>query len=176
MHNMKTEENANAQEKKRYVNVETGIYRYTANGTYHERPSIAGRRTWRGLGVNFTSQKNLKLAREEYHRRRTESEGKSPYAEPEEPKTVASTVADVIRKYQADGYLDRDLQPRPPVTLADEERHCKALLQFWEAILAEIVTDATCDKCRDLRKKRVQQGNGDRAIDRELNALNNAFR
>ena len=114
MHNMKTEENANAQEKKRYVNVETGIYRYTANGTYHERPSIAGRRTWRGLGVNFTSQKNLKLAREEYHRRRrTDSEGKSPYAEPEEPKTVASTVADVIRKYQAAGYLDRDLQPRP---------------------------------------------------------------
>jgi hypothetical protein len=120
---------------------------------------------------------NRKLAHEEYHRHRsTESEGKSPYAEPEEPKTVTSTVADVIRKYQADGYLDRDLQPRPPVTLADEERHCKALLQFWEAILAEIVTDATCDKCRDLRKKRVQQGNGDRAIDRELNALNNAFR
>lgn len=114
MHNMKTEENAYEQETKRYVNVETGIYRYTANGTYHERPSIAGRRTWRGLGVNFTSQKNLKLAREEYHRRRSlESEGKNPYAEPEEPKTVASTVADVIRKYQADGYLDRDLQPRP---------------------------------------------------------------
>jgi len=45
MHNMKTEENANEQATKTYVNVETGIYRYTANGTYHERPSIAGRRT-----------------------------------------------------------------------------------------------------------------------------------
>jgi site-specific recombinase XerD len=174
---MKTEENANEQETKRYVNVETGIYKYTANGTYHERPSIGDKRTWRSLGVNFTPQKNLKLAREEYHRRRsTESEGKSPYAEPEEPKTVASTVADVIRKYQADGYLDRDLQPRPPVTLADEERHCKTLLKFWDTVAVEIVTDATCDKYRDWRKKRVQQGNGDRAIDRELNTLNNAFR
>jgi len=42
---MKTEENANEQETKRYVNVETGIYKYTANGTYHERPSIGDKRT-----------------------------------------------------------------------------------------------------------------------------------
>jgi hypothetical protein len=179
---MKTEENANEHETKRYVNVETGIYKHTANGTCHERPSIGDKRTWRSLGVNFTPQKNLKLAREEYHRRRSmESEGRSPYAEPEEAKTVASTVADVIRKYQADGYLDRDLQPRPPVTLADEERHCNTLLKFWETVAVETVTDATRDKYRDWRKnrvqqKRVQQGNGDRAIDRELNTLNNAFR
>ena len=32
MHNMKTEEIANKQETKRYVNVETGIYKYTTNG------------------------------------------------------------------------------------------------------------------------------------------------
>jgi len=89
---------------------------------------------------------------------------------------VASTVADVIHKYQTDSYLDRDLQPRPPVTLADEERHCNNLLKFWENVAVEIVTDATCDKYRDWRKNRVQQGNGDRAIDRELNSRNNAFR
>jgi hypothetical protein len=114
---MKTEENANEHETKRYVNVETGIYKYTANGTCHEWPSTRDKRTWRSLGVNFTPQKNLKLAREEYHRRRSmESEGRSPYAEPEEAKTVASTVADVIRKYQADGYLD-------PMPFRDSHRY-----------------------------------------------------
>jgi site-specific recombinase XerD len=177
MHNMKMEDIGTEQETPRYINVETGIYKYTANGTYHERPSIGGKRTWRSLGVNFTPQKNLKLAREEYHRRRSaESEGKSPYAEPEEAKTAASTVGDVIRKYQVDGYLDRDLQPRPPGTLADEERHCNTLIEFWEPVAVAAVTDAACDRYRDWRKERVQQGNGDRAIDRELNTLNNAFR
>ena len=47
------------------------------------------------------------------------------------------------------------LQPRPPITLADEERHCNTLLKFWETVAVAIVTDTTCDKYRDWRKQRV---------------------
>jgi hypothetical protein len=73
------------QESGIYVQVEgdRGIYRYkdqNDNITYHERPWINGKRTWRSLGFDFTAQSSLKLAREEYHRRRTAvSAGKNPY-------------------------------------------------------------------------------------------------
>jgi hypothetical protein len=69
-----------------YLQVEAGIYRYKdkeGNVTYHERPSINGTRTYRSLGYNFTAQHNIKLAREEYHKRRIAlSKGENPYAEP----------------------------------------------------------------------------------------------
>jgi hypothetical protein len=70
------------KQKKRHVLVTSGIYRHNRHGTYHERPTINGKRTWRSLGVNFTPQRNLKAAEDEYHRRRVmEAEGKNPYAE-----------------------------------------------------------------------------------------------
>jgi len=49
----------------KFILVESGIYRNPGSGTYFERPVLSGRRTWRSLGT-----KNLKLAREELHRRR----------------------------------------------------------------------------------------------------------
>jgi hypothetical protein len=59
-----------SKKKKRHVSVGTGIYRRIREGTYHERPAINGKRTWRSLGVNFDPQRNLNAARDEYHRRR----------------------------------------------------------------------------------------------------------
>ena len=44
----------------------------------------------------------------------------------------------MIRKYQVDGYLDRDLRPRPPGTLADEERHCNTPMEFWEPVVVSL--------------------------------------
>ena len=49
-----------------------GIYRYkdlNSEVTYHERPWIHGKRTWRALGYKFTPQRSQKLAEEEYYRR-----------------------------------------------------------------------------------------------------------
>lgn len=69
----------------KYEQVETGIYKYVASDetiTYHERPWVNGKRTYRALGFNFTRQNSLKLAREEYHRRKAEvAAGGNPYAE-----------------------------------------------------------------------------------------------
>ena len=63
-----------AQAPQTFLQVEAGIYRYKDKKgkiTYHERPFIDGKRTYRSLGYNFTAQHNIKLAREEYHKRRT---------------------------------------------------------------------------------------------------------
>ena len=168
MKKMSTAADSTAQEKeKTWKWIEARVWQNSQSGVYYERPTVKGRPTFRSLKTC-----NRKHAVEELFKRRTAvGAGEDPYAE---PKVV--TVGEVIHRYQADGYLDRDLQPRPPITLADEERHCNTLLKFWETVAVAIVTDATCDKYRDWRKKRVQQGNGDRAIDRELNTLNNAFR
>src|SRR5512138_337501 len=56
--------------RKRHVLVVSGIYRHTREGTFHERPKINGKCTWRSLGVNFAPQRNFKAAEDEYHRRR----------------------------------------------------------------------------------------------------------
>ncbi len=168
MKNMSTATESAAEEKTSIWKwVEARLWQNTESGVYYERPVVNGRPTFRSLKT-----RNRKHATEEFFRRRSAvGAGEDPYAEPK-----ATTVGEVIHRYRKDGYLDRDLQPRPPITLADEERHCNTLLQFWDTVAVEVVTDATCDKYRDWRKKRVQQGTGDRAIDRELNTLNNAFR
>jgi len=147
--------------------VESGIYRKTANGVYYERPFIDGKRTWRSLQTS-----NLKHAREELHKRRAGVSGN------QKPESVVElrTVGEIIRRNQKDGYLDKHLQLRTGRTLEEEERTCKNLLEFWNSIQVPNFSDALCDKYSDWRKRRIQQGTGERAVDRDLNSLNNAFR
>ncbi len=120
--------------------VEPGIYKNSKNGKYFERPLVNGKRAWRALGG-----KHLKLAREEFYRRRTAvSAGTSPYAKAgteDTEEAEAKTVGDTIRRYQEDNCLDGDLLERPPGTRADEERHCTTLLQCWDGIEVTNVTD-----------------------------------
>jgi hypothetical protein len=78
--------------KQEFEKVESGIYRQKSNGCYYKRPHINGRRTWRSLGTQ-----NLKLAREEYYKRRVK--GQIAYA----PKNAVATGA-VIRCYEQDGF------------------------------------------------------------------------
>jgi hypothetical protein len=78
----------------KFIRVESGIYRNPGSGTYFERPVLSGRRTWRSLGT-----KNLKLAREELHRRRA---GVS-HALLVKSEPAAVTVGEIIRRYQKDG-------------------------------------------------------------------------
>lgn len=130
---------------KRHVLVRSGIYRHVREETYHERPTINGKRTWRSLGVDFTPQTNFKAAEYEYHRRRTmENEGKNPYAADPAGSTLpayqkqtavmAKTVGEIIRRYIADGLLDRHLLTRPDSTEQDERRNCDTLMKFWEPV------------------------------------------
>ncbi len=86
--------------KQKFEKVESGIYRQKSNGCYYERPHINGRRTWRSLGTA-----NLKLAREELHKRRVK--GQVAYA----PQNAVATGA-VIRCYEHDGYPDRHKEKR----------------------------------------------------------------
>ncbi len=157
----------------RFKHMETGIYQHRRSRTYFERPHIDGKRTWRSLRT-----KNLKFAREELHRRRAAAlSGNSSYGRTNgHPDTQVSTVGEVIRRYEHDNYPDRHLNSRPEATRADEERHCDTLLGFWNAITVNSVTVAVCDRYREWRLERIKQGVGLRAIDRELNTLNNAFR
>jgi len=142
-----------------------GIYRYkdlSDEITYHERPWLNGKRTWRALGYNCTKQTNKKLAEEEYHRRRTEiAAGRNPFGEetpeqkieakseaksetktettalakPEEKvraESVKTIVARVIQKYVDENYPDRYLRPRIGRTLEGEQGNCKTLLLYCE--------------------------------------------
>lgn len=93
----------------KYEQVESGIYKYVdsdGDATYHERPHIYSEtkrkmvRTFRSLGINFTKQTNLKNARIELARRRTQiAEGRSPYAvilTTVSPEPVAASPAPAI--------------------------------------------------------------------------------
>ena len=176
----RSREHAQDKAPRRFVQVESGIYRDTRTGRFYERPTIDGKRTWRKLVGN-----HLGPSREEYyHRRAAVANGQDPYhkkgkpteAKPANSKAEARTVGDVIRRYQKDGYPDKHLLPRPDSTRASEEQHCRTLLPFWNSIELTAVTFPVCDDYRDWRLDRVTKGEGLRAVDCELNTLSSAFR
>jgi len=147
-----------------FEKIESGIYRKKSNSCYYERPHINGRRTWRSLKTP-----NLKLAREEFHKRRVK--GQVAYV----PKTAVYT-GQIIRCYEGDGYPDRHKQKREGRTLTMELKNCETLLKFWEHIPADSVTLAVCDRYHEWRKKNIQHGcAGDRTVDLELTTLSNAY-
>lgn len=76
-----------------FKRIESGIFRNESSGTYFERPTLDGRRTWRSLETQ-----NLKHAREEFHRRRA---GVSK--PPAKGQTLPLTVGDILRRYEKDG-------------------------------------------------------------------------
>ncbi len=169
-----------AEKQSRYIQVETGIYRYVdaeGKSTYHERPWIDGKRKWRSLGFNFTPQSSLKCAREEYHRRRTEvAAGKDPYATlPRDVPVMFKNMGQVIFKYIEDGCPDKFRRPRTGQSLLDEEAHCERLFSHWHDVRVEDAGPGECDAYHDLR---VDPGcsHGNRMVDRELNTLHNACR
>lgn len=145
--------------------VADGIYR-RKGGMLFERPWIDGKRTWRSLET-----KNLKLAKEELHRR------KSGVTKRHESDV---TCGEVIRAYKDDNCPDDQRQIRPEITLEKELRYCGNLLPFWDHIQVEDVTHATCDRYCDWRvakiKKKQKRREGTRAVDLDLNTLSNAFR
>lgn len=148
-----------------FEHVEAGIYRNLDSGTYFERPKVRGRRTWRSLET-----KNLKHAREELHRRRS---GVS-VAELEKER-ASVTVGEIIRRYQKDGYPDRQKQPRQGRTLELETANCLLLLKHWDKLPVCELSLVEFDNYHAWRKKHAKNGRGDRAVDMELNTLSNAL-
>ena len=141
-----------------------GIYR-RKGGMLFERPWSKGKRTWNSLKT-----KNLKLEKEEYHRRKSGV----PKANP-----TSVTCGDVIRRYQKDDYPDDQRQKRPDRAHELETRFCTNLLPFWDTINVDSVTNATCDRYCDYRVKLIKAAQADRdgtrAVDLDLNTLSNAF-
>ena len=156
-----------------FKHIEPSIYRYALNGNYYERPTISGKRTWRSLKTKNLrrARKKLRWLRSGITRAPCARSGLSPRLELE-----GAAVGDVIRRYREDGYLDKHLNERTDATRKAEERHCAILLKFWRDVETNTVTDASCDAYHDWRVAHVQYGTGNRAADRELNTLSNAFR
>ena len=149
---------------KTWTRAADGIWR-NKNGTLYERPKIAGNFTFRSLKTS-----NLKLAREEYCKRRS---GDYSYAEKTD---LLETVGDVIRLYQKDGYPDRQRQKRPETMNGIEERNCLSLMGFWENIPVDDVTWGACDRYHTWRTKKINHGKtGNRTVDNDLATLSNAF-
>ena len=148
-----------------FERVETGIYRNIASGTYFYRPQVRGKRTWRSLET-----KNLKHAREEAHRRHA---GGSAF---EEDKAKAAVMlGEIIRRYQKDGYPDRQKQPRVGRTLQMETRNCSVLLKFWDTFPVGDISLVEFDRYHAWRRKNATKGRGDRAVDMEFNTMSNAI-
>ena len=142
-----------------------GIYRNKGSGTYYSRPLLpSGKRTFRSLKT-----KNLKIAKE----RHQSNCGQNGHQAESKLK-----VGDILDRYEADGYLDENLENRPAATEAEEKRHCAILRKFWTEIRVQDVFDPTCDSYFLWRKRpeNLKQGKGRRTTDRELNTLNNAFK
>lgn len=167
----------------KYEQVETGIYRYKAidgEATYHERPHLKGKRTYRSLGFGFTKQTSLKLAREEYHRRRAELvAGRNPYEEkkPEPPPVEKSSVSQIILHYRDANCPDRYLKPRTGRTLESEKANCETLLGYWNGQIWDKLTPKSWDDYHAWRVAGVKRGcTGDRSVDSEKVTLCNAFK
>ena len=127
-----------------------------------ERPWIAGKRTWRSLETE-----NLKLAKEELHRRKAGVKKPAKKGTP-----VVVTCGDVIRRYQKDKYPDNQRQKRPARSHELEERHCLTLLLFWDEIPVDDVTNGTCDRFCDLRGKLVEEAREAAKMEREKGTKN----
>lgn len=171
--------------KKTWKRAADGIWK-NKSGTYYERPKIDGSWTYRSLKT-----KRLADAKAEFHRRRSGGgNGQSPIPTPApvsvpvavapvapatQPSQVILAVGDVIRRYQVDNYPDRFKQQRPEPTRKAEEAFCETLLRFWENIPSNQVSIAACDRYHTWRKNNITRGVGNRTVDLELNALNNAF-
>ena len=141
--------------------VADGIYRNTESGVCFERPWIDGRRTWRSLETE-----NLKLAKEELHRRR---------AAVKQNGHNALLVEQIIQQYQKDDYPDAQRLRRPARMHSLEEKNCQNLLPFWARVKVADVSLAECDRYHDWRCERIKRGLGHRAVDLDLNTLSNAF-
>ena len=110
----------------RPTHVEVGIYQNPQSRTYFERPHINGKRTWRSLKT-----KNLKLAREELHRRRAASSaGSNPFAPKATLLVRVKTAGEVIRRYESDNYPDRHLNTRPERTRDEEDATANCYCDF----------------------------------------------
>lgn len=92
-----------------------------------------------------------------------------------EPKQF-ETMGEVIRYYQKRDYATEDGEPRKKNNRADEERHCRFMLPFWDNIRLDKTNKPKMVeykkwRCKDENHK---QGTGLRAVDRDLNTANNA--
>lgn len=112
----------------------------------------------------------------------------------EDPNIAATatplTVTKVIKAYVEAGYPDKSGTARPPGRhLEEEKRYCEILLKYFNADApVTALTQGALDDYRDWRVKRMMsrkkkdgspvklRGNGSRAVDLELNCLNNALR
>jgi integrase len=172
--------------KKNWKRVFQGIWR-NKSGTLYERPQVDGKWTFRSLKTS-----DLEEAKTEFYRRRSgkpeeqpqpaarpapaTAEAVTPSTPPSPPAQVKTVlVGEVIQRYAADGYRDRHRQRRPETTEKAEASSCEMLLKFWEKISVDDVTLGACDRYHTWRTARVASGTGDRTVDLELTALNNAF-
>jgi len=103
-----------------FEHVKAGIYHNLGSATYFERPTVNGKRTWCSLET-----KNMTLAREELHKRRSGFREKAD----EKKKSPPRLVGDIIRRYEKDGYPDHQKQSRQGRTPECEERNGAMLLK-----------------------------------------------
>jgi integrase len=154
----------------RFTCVAPGIYKENLTGKLYERPYVAGHRTWRKL-----KSRTLKLAKAELAAKRTDQAravqgfAKDPYGPP--AKFVGELCAEFIKA----GCPDRNHRPRSGHALKAEQYRIKKFLPFWTRKLSSHVKAKDCADYYTWRKKRIERGDGGRAIDMELTTLSNVF-
>lgn len=147
--------------------VADGIYRDPRTGNLYERPTIAGRRTFRKLSAT-----TLTMARREVSVKRTrQAESKlgvalDPYAE-------LVSIGQIAKAWLQRGCPDRKGIARTGQGLASERARVTRLLPFWKPREARTIT---AEDCRDYHAWRTRQNKRfrlGRSVDAELTTLSN---
>ena len=153
-----------------WENVERGLYRDRNTGQYYERIRGSGRNTWQCL---YTSK--ISEARQRLDAQRAARAAAKMGLEVEDPDAERVTVTAVIKRYQEDGYPDRNGIARDRIGM--EKDYCATLLSFFrDGQLADDLSPKVLDQYHQWRLQNVIRGTGHRATDLELNTLNNALR
>lgn len=157
----------------RWKSLGGGVYRDSITGHFYERPTIAGKRTFRKLVGH-----NLKLARESMAQRRTAQAkaelgiGKDPYA-----KATIPTVGTLLDKYNEAGCPDRKHRPRAGIQLSQIAARIRLLREFFAdhrpGNLHPIDDSEAYFRFRS--KQRLRKVHGGRAADLDLQVLASAI-
>jgi hypothetical protein len=164
----------NRRVAKVWKRVWSGIWRHAQSKTLYERPKLVidGKERWTFRSLCTAS---LEVAKKElYHRKSARSAAREGFGDGVLPARNV-TVGDVIRRYQKDGYPDRQRKVRPELMQKSEAANSDTLLGFWDQHLVTQIRIAVCDRYHDWRCEQIERGTGDRTVDLELNTLNNAL-
>ena len=149
-----------------------GVYADPNTGHFFERPTIAGKRTWRRLfSMDLASAEREMWARRTQQAQSKHGLDKDPYAPP------SATVGELAAEWETRGCPKTDGHRREGPQLQAHKLALRRVLPFWKDIVADQITSKDIDKFRDWRTRELHSSarDGLSTVDMELTILSGMF-